>query len=154
MSDRKRRTREEIRRAIQRIEHGRPKRVAEERCRMNISTVTKEAGISAASIHNTYSDIAKVIRAKSGKDGRSVLDTERLARTRLIGILRLARERLRAAERDIARIASENARLVTENAVLRAKVASRNMAELAGRSRSQGTQRAPSDYIIYTEKES
>jgi hypothetical protein len=119
---------------------------------MNISRVAREAGISAASIHNTYPDIAKVIRAKSGKDSRSVRDTERLARERLVGMLRLARERLRAAEKDVARIASENARLVTEKAVLKAKVASRNMAELAGRPRTQGRQRMRFDYITKTEK--
>jgi hypothetical protein len=152
MSDKKRRTREEIRRAICRIEHGRPKRIAKELCRMNISTVAREAGISAASIHNTYPDIGKVIRAKSGKDSRSMLDTERLARERLVGILRLVRERLRAAEKDVARSASENARLVTENAVLKAKVASRNIAELVGRPRTQERQRMPFDYINKTEK--
>ena len=77
MRDKKRLTREEIRRAIQRVEHHRPKRIASERCRMNISTVAREAGISAASIHNTYPDIAQAIRAKAGNNDRSALDAER-----------------------------------------------------------------------------
>ena len=38
-------------------------------------------------------------------------------------LLRRVRERLKAAEEDVARIASENARLVTENTALRAKLA-------------------------------
>jgi hypothetical protein len=116
---------------------------------MNISAVAREAGISAASIHNTYLDIAKTIRAKSGKDSCSVLDTERLARKRLVGILRLVREQLQAAERDIIRIASENARLVTEIAVLEAKVASRNIVEIATRSRAKVIERMPFDYVAF-----
>lgn len=130
MSDRKRRTPEEIRRAIQRIEHGRPKRVAKAICRMNISTVAKEAAISAASIHNTYSDIAKVIRAKSGKDGLSVLDTERLARARLVRILCLARERLRAAERDIAALRPRMRNWLLKTRYSGPRLPSRNMVEL------------------------
>jgi hypothetical protein len=130
MKDKKRLTREELRRAIQRIEHSRPKRITKERCRMNISTVAREAGVSAASIHNTYPDIAEVIIAKTGKRTRSVLDAERLERKRLMELLRLARERLKDAQRDVVRIASENARLVTENAVLKAKLHSRKVADL------------------------
>jgi hypothetical protein len=51
---------------------------------MNISTGAREAGISAASIHNTYPDIAEVIRAKTAKIRRSVRESERLERKRLI----------------------------------------------------------------------
>jgi hypothetical protein len=130
MSDKKRLTREEIRRAIQRIEHRRPKRITKERCRMNISTVAREAGVSAASIHNTYPDIAQAIREKTGNSERSVLDAERLERRRLAELLHLARDRLKTAEKDVVRIASENARLVTENAVLKAKLASRRVVDL------------------------
>ena len=153
MRDKKRLTREEIRRAIQRIEHRRSKRIPKERCRMNISTVAWEAGISAASIHNTYPDIAEVIRAKAGKSSRSALDTERLERERLVGLLRLARGRLRDVEKDVARIASENARLVTENALLKAKLTSGNVVELAAPSRSLNRRWMPSDYMADSEKQ-
>jgi hypothetical protein len=132
MRDKKRLTREEIRRAIRRIEHRRPKRIPSERCRMNISTVAREAGISAASIHNTYPDIAQAIRAKTGNSDRSTLDAERFERKRLAELLRLVRERLKAAEKDVVRIASENARLVTENTVLKARLATCNVVEFAG----------------------
>jgi hypothetical protein len=131
MRDKKRLTREEIRRAIQRIEYRRPKRITKERCRINISTVAREAGISAASIHNTYPDIAQAIREKAGNTDRSALDAERMERKRLAELLHLAREHLKAAERDVVRIASENARLVTENAVLKAILASRHVVDLA-----------------------
>jgi hypothetical protein len=153
MGNKKRLTREEIRRAIQRIEHRRPKRIAREQCRMNISTVAREAGVSRASIHNTHPYVAQAIRAKAGKSGRSVLDTERLERERLVGLLRLARGWLRVAEKDVVRIASENARLVTENALLKAKLSSRNVVELATTPRTLGRRRMPLEYVEDTEKQ-
>jgi hypothetical protein len=125
----KRLTREEIRRAILRIEHRRPKRIGKERCRMNISAVAREAGISAASIHNTYQDLAEIIRTKA-RMGACPSEDRRIERRRLYERLRQARARLKATEKDLIRIASENARLITENAVLRAKLASRNMIEV------------------------
>jgi hypothetical protein len=91
MRSKKRVTRDELHRAIQRIGHRRPKRIGKDRCRMNISTVAREAGVSAASIHNTYPDIAETIRAKAGKSSPSTLDTERLERKRLVALLRDAR---------------------------------------------------------------
>jgi len=126
----KRTTREEIRRAMLRIVHRRPMRIAVDRCRMNISTVAREAGISAASIHNTYADLAEVVRAEARTSARSALDDSRVERKRLLEVLRRTRERLKAAEKNVIRIASENARLVTENAVLKAKLRSRNLVEL------------------------
>lgn len=133
MKDKKRTTAAEIGRAIHRIEYRRPKRVRKDQCRMNISTVAREAGISAASIHNTYPDIAETIRTKAGKSSRSTLDAERSERKQLAEMLRLTRERLKTAETDIRRIASENARLVTENAVLKAKLKSHNVVSLSRR---------------------
>jgi len=99
---------------------------------MNISTVAREAGISAASIHNTFPDMAQAIRAKTGNSARSALDAGRVERKRLAELLRLVRECLKAAEKDVVRIASENARLVTENTVLKARLASRNVVEFPG----------------------
>jgi len=58
-----------------------------------------------------------------------------LERKRLAELLRLAREHLKAADKDVVRIASENARLAAENAALRAKLASRNLVEFAPRSK-------------------
>lgn len=141
MKGKKRATANEIRRAIQRIERRRPKRIGKDQCRMNISTVAREAAISAASIHNTYPDIADAIRAKGGRGGRG--DAARLEHKQLAELLRIARERLKAAEKDVRRIASENARLVTENAVLRAKIGTRNVIELASvASRSPRSERS------------
>jgi len=49
---------------------------------------------------------------------------------RLAVTIRALRQRLKASERDVVRIASENARLVSENAVLRAQARSTNVIAL------------------------
>jgi hypothetical protein len=82
----------------------------------------REAGISAASIHNTYPDLAEVIRQKAGRSDLSRTAAKRRERKRLLRILRVTRQRWREAGGAIARIASENARLVTENALLKARL--------------------------------
>jgi hypothetical protein len=87
--------------------------------------VARQAGISAASIHNIYPDIAQAIRAKNGTSDRSALDAERLERKRL----------------DVARIASENARLVTENSLLKARLKSHNVVSLIRRVSATGAHR-------------
>ena len=62
-------------------------------------------------------------------------------RSRLTEQLRRVRGRLKTAEQELRRIASENARLVTENSLLRVRVSSRkvlslNMVARTTRSRS------------------
>jgi len=103
---------------------------------MNISVVAREAGISASSIHNTYPDLAEAIRVKAAKGSGSRLDAELRARRQLLEQLRRARERLKIADQEVLRIASENARLVTENSLLRARLSSRNLISLTPTSRS------------------
>ena len=132
----KRRTREELRQAILHVERRRPKRIRPENCRMTISAVAREAGMSAASIHNMNPDLAETIRTKAQPRGRSRLNTEDLERAKLLNQLRNARERLKIAEQDLVRIASENARLVTENYLLKARLSSRNILPL--RAAAQG----------------
>lgn len=126
-------TRTELRRAILRIEHRRPKRISKERCRINISTVAREAGVSPACIHNNYPDVAEAIRAKIGKAVRSQFDAKRAELNRLAETIRVLRQRLKASERDVVQIASENARLVSENAVLKAQARSTNVVALSPR---------------------
>ena len=65
-------TRSELRRAILRIEHRRPKRISKERCRINISMVAREAGVTPACIGAACRDdpsaaaAAQGIRARCG----------------------------------------------------------------------------------------
>lgn len=120
-------TRAELRKAILRIERKRPKRISKERCGINISMVAHEAGVTPACIHNNYPDVAEAIRAKVGKTARSMVDANRVELKRLAVTIRALRQRLKASERDVVHIASENARLVWEHAVLRARVGSTNV---------------------------
>lgn len=106
--------------AILRIERVRPKRIPKDRCVMNISTVAKEAGFTPALIHNQYPDIADAIRSKANRTG----DDRR--RERLVEIRQLKsagaelRKRLAQMQTDMTALASENARLLSENLMLRA----------------------------------
>jgi hypothetical protein len=138
MKNKGRDTRMELHRAILRIEHGRPKRIGKDRCRMNISIVAREAGVTPACVHNNYPDVAEVIRKKVGKTRRSQRDLQGGELKRLLDSVRLLRQRLRTAERDVMRIASENARLVSENTVLKAQLHARNVVSLRRRQGAAG----------------
>lgn len=71
--------------------------------------------------------MAEPIRARVSKTARSVVDVYRTQLARPAVTIRALRQRLKAFERDVVRIASENARLVSKNAVLKAQVGSTNV---------------------------
>jgi len=58
--------------------------------------------------------VGEAIRKKVGKSGRSERDARRAELQRLVERLRLLSQRLKAAEKDVSRIASENARLMSD----------------------------------------
>lgn len=93
-------TRNIIRQAITRIEKGRPKVVSKER-KMSVAAVAEEAGVSRATIHNNYPDMADRIRTMLGKQNRIQRDKKHEA-------LRLEK--------------AKNRQLRTENAELRTKI--------------------------------
>lgn len=93
-------TRNIIRQAITRIEKGRPKVVTKER-KMSVAAVAEEAGVSRATIHNNYPDMADRIRTMLGKQNRIQRDKKHEA-------LRLEK--------------AKNRQLRTENAELRTKI--------------------------------
>jgi hypothetical protein len=70
---------------------------------------------------------------EGGQTGRSTRELQDGEIKRLLASVQLLRQRLKAAERDVTRIASENARLVSENAVLRAQLGARNVVNLRRR---------------------
>ena len=131
-------TRDDLRKAILRIEQRRPRRITKDRCRINISIVAREAGVTPACVHNNYPDIADVIRRKGRKDRGSAREVHRTEVKRLVEAIRQLRQRLKASENDVVRIASENARLMSENALLRSQLNSRNVVPLATAGRSAG----------------
>jgi hypothetical protein len=98
--------------------------------------VAREAGLTPACIHNNSPDGAETIRRKARKDHGSAREAHRAEVKRLVETIRQLRQHLKASENDILHIASENARLVAENAVLRSQLNSRNVVPLttAGRS--------------------
>lgn len=104
--------------ALRRIERGRAK--TDEK-KVTIAAVAREAGVSAALIHNHYPNIAEAIREVQGRSSRAQRDVKHqaLRAEREKGrALRLEIEELRAK---IARLASLNEVLINENRTLKAE---------------------------------
>lgn len=97
-------------------------RVKNKNIKMSIAAVAAEAGVSPSLVHNTYPDIAEEIRAQVGRSVRQQRDEKATELTNARATLRALREELRAARRDIAKLASVNETLNDEVAVLRAEV--------------------------------
>jgi AcrR family transcriptional regulator len=104
--------------ALHRIERGRTK--TDEK-KVSIAAVAREAGVSAALIHNHYPKIAEAIREVQGRSSRAQRDVKHQD-------LRTEREKSRALRREIeelqakvANLASLNEVLINENRVLKAK---------------------------------
>lgn len=105
--------------ALHRIEHGRAK--TDEK-NVTIAAVAREAGVSAALIHNYYPKIAEAIREVQGRSSRAQRDLKHQN-------LRSAREKGRVLRREIeelrakvASLASINEVLIEENRFLKAKL--------------------------------
>lgn len=104
--------------ALHRIERGRAK--TDEK-KVTIAAVAREAGVSAALIHNHYPNIAEAIREVQGRSSRTQRDVKHqaLRAEREKGrALRLEIEELRAK---VARLASLNEVLINENRTLKAE---------------------------------
>ncbi|MFM5878525.1 TetR family transcriptional regulator [Aeromonas sanarellii] len=104
--------------ALQRIERGRAKSGAK---KVTIAAVAREAGVSAALIHNHYPNIAEAIREVQGRSSRTQRDLKHQE-------LRVERERGRALRLEIealrtkvASLASLNEVLIDENRILKSK---------------------------------
>lgn len=127
----------DLRLAMLRIERGRSRTKA---TTISIASVAREAGVSAALIHNHYPAIADAIRHAQGRSSREQRDAKDEQ-------LKAERDKTRELRRDIARLrvdvdrlASINEVLLAENAVLRAKLADRRVVDLG--SKLQGPVRA------------
>ncbi|MDX7750393.1 TetR family transcriptional regulator [Aeromonas caviae] len=105
--------------ALHRIERGRAK--TDEK-KVTIAAVAREAGVSAALIHNHYPNIAEAIREVQGRSSRAQRDVKHqdLRAEREKGrALRLEIEELRAK---VASLASLNEVLINENRALKTKL--------------------------------
>ena len=104
--------------ALRRIELGRSKTGEN---KVTIAAVAREAGVSAALIHNHYPNIAEAIREVQGRSSRAQRDVKHqdLRAEREKGrALRLEIEELHAK---VASLASLNEVLINENRILKAK---------------------------------
>ena len=120
------RTRHDLEMAILRIAQGRPREIEKNR-KLSILAVAEEAGISGASVHNNYPEIAEEIRTKINKKTRtqrnakhSALKSEKVKNKELRNQIVLLTKQLRD-------MASENVKLFTENQRLNAVVNSENV---------------------------
>lgn len=98
----------ELRLAILRIERGRART---NESKLSVSAVAREAGISAALIHNHYPAIAELVRVKLGASSRAQRDTKRSE-------LKVEREKCAALRRELSDLRSQIAKLVTINEML------------------------------------
>ena len=116
-------TEKELRNALIRLKHGRPKVVDKNR-KISISALAEEAGVSDSTIHNRYPDIAAEVREIIGKehkaqrhDKNEKLKSEKSKSKEL-------REYIQQLESNVRKLISINATLSNENAQLKAEMAS------------------------------
>lgn len=107
----------ELRLAISRIQRGRAHTKAST---LSIASVAREAGVSTALIHNHYPSIAETIREAQGRSSRAVRDAKHVE-------LKDEREKSRSLRQEnnelrsqLAKLASINEVLLTENRIFKA----------------------------------
>lgn len=101
--------------------------------KVTIAAVAREAGVSAALIHNHYPRIAEAIREAQGRSSRAMRDVKQqdlIAERKKSAAYRQEIEELRAK---VAKIASVNEVLLDENRVLKAKMDDRKVVDLPAR---------------------
>lgn len=105
--------------ALRRLQHG--KMQSNHDGRISIAAVAREAGVSNATIHNRYPEIAERVRAlhaQASKDvTKAIPDTSEV----LYKKLQQARKEINQLKEDLVRSQSINLRLVRENEMLHAR---------------------------------
>ena len=126
MSDK---TRKELRNALIRLKHGRPK-VVDKKRKISISALAEEAGVSDSTIHNRYPDIAAEVRSLVSTD-------HRLQRDEKNDMLKLEKEKnkqlrnqIEQLELDVRKLASINASQAHEISTLKAHKISKKIVSI------------------------
>ena len=122
-------TRKAIRLAIISITNGRPKVVAKER-KISIKAVAEEAGVSNATIHNNYPDLAEQIRLLSNNHVRHQRHDTKQALSKQRQTTSVLRAEIKALRAQLSEIASVNAALMFQNAEMSSRLASTNVVDL------------------------
>lgn len=117
----------ELRLAIFRIERGRSHTKAS---KLSVASVAREAGISAALIHNHYPAIAELIRVKRGASSRQQRDDKQEALAVEMQKNADLRKEVLELKGRLAQLATVNEMLVIENEELRAKTRSANVLDI------------------------
>jgi AcrR family transcriptional regulator len=106
--------------ALRRLQHGKMR--SNHDGRISIAAVAREAGVSNATIHNRYPEIAERVRAlhaRTSKDvTKAIPDTSEVLHKKL----QQARKEIDQLKNDLVRSQSINLRLMRENDMLRARL--------------------------------
>lgn len=122
----------ELRLAIHRIERGRAHTDAKE---LTVSSVAREAGVSAPLIHNHYPAIAELIRVKQGASSRQKRDAKQAELLDLKNKNAELRRELDEARSQLAKLATVNEMLFVDNSILRASSETNNIVRIDDRKR-------------------
>lgn len=113
-------TRRRLELALRRLQHG--KMQSKHDGRISIAAVAREAGVSNATIHNRYPEIAERVRAlhaRTAKDvTRAMPDTSDILHKKM----QKARKEIDQLKKDLVKSQSINLRLLRENEMLRARL--------------------------------
>lgn len=113
--------------AISRIQRGRAQTKAN---KVSITAVAQEAGVTPALIHNYYPAIAEKIRELQARSSRAQRDVKHGELKAERAKNRTLREEIDALRSQVAKLASINEVLITENRTLKAKLDSPNVIDL------------------------
>jgi len=94
--------------ALKRLEHS---RANNDKKKLTIAAVAREAGVSAALIHNHYPIVAAAIRKAQGRSSRAQFDSKN-------NDLRIERDKARALRLEIKELRDKVSRLASINEVL------------------------------------
>ncbi|MEM5300195.1 TetR family transcriptional regulator [Burkholderia sp. JPY481] len=113
-------TRRRLELALRRLQHGKMQSSSD--ARISIAAVAREAGVSNATVHNRYPDIAERVRRLHAKASR--LSTKAMPDTVdiLHRKLREAHKEIDQLKTDLARSQSINLRLTREHELLHARL--------------------------------
>ncbi|MDG4417445.1 MAG: TetR family transcriptional regulator [Pseudomonas sp.] len=89
--------------------------------KVSIAAVAREAGVSAALIHNHYPQIAEAIREIQGRSSRAQRDVKHQDLLTEREKNRMLRQEMEALRSQVAKLASINEVLSAENRILKAK---------------------------------
>ncbi|NNB29191.1 TetR/AcrR family transcriptional regulator [Pseudomonas fragi] len=113
--------------ALTRIQRG---RAHTGETKVTIAAVAREAGVSTALIHNHYPNIAEAIREAQGRSSRIQRDLKEQDLSTEREKNRMLRQEIKELRNKVARLASINEFLMTENSFLKEKCNVLNVVDL------------------------